>query len=191
MNKNWFLNACEVQSINYLEKDFLKICDSKFENDEYYKIVSDVYYYDGVSTYDYSVAIKVPETYYAQCFNWLGNEKTVRKERLVNKLVTIYAVRNSTGIYEMVTGKKVAIYGHCGQFYCYGVQKQHDLKDIEKTLRFLESNPEYKEQYTRELALLSNNVWEHRKRIAEREEAEQRENDSAIQYVKSYKVPHV
>ena len=168
------------------EKVFLEIFNGNFNNVEYYKlkVTVDDYEAEGVT----SVGITVPHTYTEVCYGLFG-EKRIKRNGLMVRNFGIYAIRNEKGLYEMITGKKVGIYGQDAELYCYGVKKEADLSKIGADLEFLDSNPTYKKEYIKLLLSASNSVCAGRKKIDNEEKAKQQKEESAIQYVKSYKIP--
>ena len=174
------------------EKNFLEMCNSKLEEDEYYKIIIDVGEYDGSVWTTESITFKVPSTrtYEEKVFNCFGKVKIVHKPILLDKKIGIYALRDKTGLYEMVTGKKITVYGYSGQLYCYGAYREKDLVKIGNDLKFLDANPQYKSQYIDSLISTSELIYSTRRALDQQQQIIQQKKDSTIQYVKSYRRPH-
>ena len=180
----------EIEYANNLRKQFLEICNTKSNQDEYYSVVMgidfDSYDFTYYITQDiYIDVLKVIDTVEK---GFLGIKRNVKKETMFKQKVGIYAIKNKNGLFEMTTGKKLSISGESNAIQCFGVLKISDysLNGVAKDLKFLESNLLYKNQYINKLLSLSDGVYNTNRKYDEI----RREKNSDIQYLKSYKLPN-
>ena len=151
------------------KKYFLERRNAKFEKKEFYKIIIDTSYCDATDIMEVT-------TLYMQ-----------------NQHIGVYAVKDKTGIHEMVTEKAVTMFGvgDVDSLYCCGLIPCScvDLIQIDKDLTFLDDNLELKKQYIDRLLSLSNEVYKYCERGYRETEVEEQKKESALQYLKSYKIP--
>lgn len=171
-----------------LQKDFLKVCNSKYEQDEYYYVIMGVNYdsYDNVYFTTTDIYVDVPRLMNVRERGLFGSTRTVTKEVIQKEKVGIYAIRNRNGIYEMTTGKKLSLNGQSNSIHCFGISRVSDncLETVSRDLQLLDSNPKYKQQYINSLmALNSQGINVHKKYDEMR-----REQNANLQYLRRYKL---
>lgn len=206
-------NFNEIRELDYLrlKNEFLKIRDEKFEYDSYYELILKVNNYDGFYTYSNIEFEKLIKRLYPTTRGLFGMKYGIQFFPLV---VSVYAKKDETGIHEMITGKEVTVYGENGDLYCYGLKKYNgslikiarelkiinngkltseDLQDYlhRDNLTFINQikNRNLKEQYIKKLQSLSSNAYYDCKRCQQEIEKEKQNENSAADYLKTYKMP--
>ncbi len=179
----------EVEHAQQLRKEFLEERNKPFVQNEYYWVIMNIYYesYDSMIITTQNMYIDVPSVMEVTERGFWGPKK-VRKEEVHKERVGIYAVKTKNGLYEMVTGKKLSLTGEPNTIQCFGINKLPSscLQDLSKDLQLLDSKPQCKEQYVKELLTLSQRAKTTRQHFDEYE----REKDDNLQYLRRYKLPN-
>jgi len=179
----------EVEHAQKLRKIFLEERNKPFVQNEYYSVVMGIYYesYDSYIVTTENMYLDVPSIMEVTERGFFGPKK-VRKEVVRKEPVGIYAVKTKNGIYEMVTGKKLSLTAGPNTLQCFGVNKltYNCLDSVSKDLQLLESKPQCKAQYIKELLTLSERVKTSRQCFDEYE----REKNNNLDYLRRYKLPN-
>lgn len=157
---------------------------------EYYRIIMGQEYFD-CSTYSIdSISIdSIPSFREEIQYGFFGHLKEVQVRCTKSKKVGIYAIKDESGIHEMITGKEVTMYGLPGDLYCMGLCEvsERDIGIMVDDLKFINSSIGYSREYADKLLDLSEKLYN--KQLANKNAKQEKED--AFQYIKNYKVPRI
>jgi len=179
-----------VEYAGQLRSDFLNIKNAPYVGDEYYYVILSVSHdsYDGI--YSTSYLVKVDVTHY-KYKSFFGVQFAVSNGETNKQYLGVYGKKTINGIYEMVTGKELSVNGKSGAINCIGVSKVDDyaINKVVSDLKLVDSDPGIKQRYIASLMNASAKALEFNRFCDNSTLQKQQEQESNIQYLRSFKFP--
>ena len=176
-----------------LRKKFISIQGEPVKDKKYYRAIMHVEYdWDGNLTTDSYIT-------FANGKGWKETSKrtffgnTKLEKVTVRKSANVYAVKKDSGIYEMVTGKPLAVWGggkYSDCVLCYGLQlveKNEELVKMANELKELESDYKLKCNYIAGLSDYQQDVLEKKAEALAKANAKKAEEKEAVKFLNKYR----
>ena len=188
------MSGNEYKRIKELQDDFIRICNERYTEDKYYKVMVSTYYdtYEGeVFSAKTKIYIDLLRMREVPIYGFWGNFKRVNKVCAAKEEIGVYAVKKSDGIYEMVTGRKLYIAPTNNCLCCFGLEpiKENEIVKASEDLKILDIYPQNKTTYINALSVASNNACkkcEEMQNYLLSEKKAVQDKEKAMQYLKSY-----
>ena len=183
-------------------KEFENYREEEFKEKRYYYVIMDIYNIGGtINTFvheECEIGLTKSEVYAdvnakKSIFDRIRKNKNKSKIEEKPRSFNIYAVKTEEGIFEMVTGKRLSIYGEDNSLACMGlipIDGDEKFVKLANNLKFLEVNPAYKKAYIEKLGELSGKALSLSVDYDEKIQNRINTQTEAVQYLKAYKLPN-